>query len=150
MSEEKKLSKKKSSPSSKKSGKVVDDNKDKSVSKKSSANASKKGSPNVSHEEIDPEKGQENNQFGKNSVLRFPNYGESQKIPNQLSERPCVHHNQPLRYYCEACEEPICEECQYSGPHNTELHRISTLQEAFDARCNYLRQGTYGILLEKR
>lgn len=151
MSEEKKLTKKKSTTSSKKSLKAGDPKKkDKSISQKSSVNVSKKYSPNVSHDEILGEKPPEELPISQEPEPRFPAYPEAQKITKATPERLCVHHNQSLRFYCEACEEPICDECQYSGPHNTELHRVATLQEAFNARCNYLREGTYAMLLEKR
>ena len=151
MSEEQKLTKKKSTTSSKKSLKAADPKKkDKSVSKKSSVNGSKKPSPNVSHDELLGERQPEEVPLSREPEPRFPAYPEAHKITRTTPERLCVHHNQSLKFYCEACEEPICEECQYSGPHNTELHRVATLQEAFNARCNYLREGTYAMLLEKR
>ncbi|MFN9953244.1 MAG: B-box zinc finger protein [bacterium] len=28
-------------------------------------------------------------------------------------------HNQPLRYFCDSCEELICYDCTVMGPHNT-------------------------------
>lgn len=43
----------------------------------------------------------------------------------------CILHNQPLRYFCESCEELICYDCTVMGPHNTQLHRISSIDEAF-------------------
>ena len=78
-----------------------------------------------------------------------PQYQQPQPS-KPIPVRTCVHHNQALKYYCEACEEPTCEECHNSGPHNTELHRVATLQEAFNARYNYLGSGNYKTLLEKR
>ena len=151
MSEERKLTKKKSTTSSKKSIKpTAAKKKDKSISKKSSISGSKKASPNVSRNDSIADKNPETNALPQESEPHFPVYQEGQKQPNPIPERNCVHHGRPLRFYCEACEEPICEDCQFSGPHNTELHRISSLQEAFDARCGYLREGTYAALLEKR
>ncbi len=75
---------------------------------------------------------------------------QAPQVPKQPPVRLCVHHNQPLKFYCEACEEPTCEDCHTLGPHNTELHRVSSLQEAFNARYSYLSGGTYKTLLEKR
>lgn len=52
-------------------------------------------------------------------------------------KKSCIHHNQSLRFYCESCEEPICQECFHIGPHNNKLHRIVNLIDAF--RKNFSR-----------
>eukprot|EP01022_Parablepharisma_sp_SALTPOND_P032963 TRINITY_DN87965_c1_g1_i1.p1 TRINITY_DN87965_c1_g1~~TRINITY_DN87965_c1_g1_i1.p1 ORF type:complete len:901 (+),score=98.93 TRINITY_DN87965_c1_g1_i1:1663-4365(+) len=148
-------------------------------SKKSSVSGSKKGeSPTPSHEDFHTEtllsdKEKEKPQIEERLPLppeqitpnfpihqpmsfpsypdpRFQPYPQPRGPPKPIPQRSCVHHNLPLRYYCEACEEPICEDCHSIGPHNTELHRVATLQEAFAARYNYLSGGTYKTLLEKR
>jgi len=200
MSEEakdKKLTKKKSTTSSKKTlkddkDKSKDTSKDKSKdkkkstsSKKSSVSGSKKGeSPTASRDELptlsidkdnkekpSPEEQPlppvEQNTPGFTPTGQMPPvmpaYGDPRfqqqpqynvppvrSMPKPIPTRMCVHHNQPLRYYCEACEEPICEDCHSMGPHNTELHRVATCQEAFNSRYNYLSSGTYKTLLEKR
>jgi hypothetical protein len=31
----------------------------------------------------------------------------------------CLLHKQPLRYFCDSCEELICYDCTVMGPHNT-------------------------------
>ena len=50
----------------------------------------------------------------------------------------CYHHNNILDYYCESCNEPICYECQVVGPHNTKLHRISSISDSFKKKYNQL------------
>jgi len=131
---EKKLTKKKSSTLSKKLPK-----KDEGSQKNKSAISSKQFSvSNIEDLRPDPIL---SSRFKDN--VNAPIYRE-EKI------RPCVQHKQSLQYYCEACEEPICDECQFSGPHNTELHRVTTAQEAFTSRYKYLSSGTYQILIEKR
>lgn len=48
----------------------------------------------------------------------------------------CYHHNLPLRLYCESCDEPVCQNCQVMGPHNTQLHRVSSLFDVYRRRLN--------------
>ncbi len=48
----------------------------------------------------------------------------------------CYHHNNILKLYCESCEEPICNECQFIGPHNNKLHRISNIYDSFKKKFN--------------
>lgn len=50
----------------------------------------------------------------------------------------CYHHNNPLKYFCESCEEPICQECQMIGPHNNKLHKIISIFESFKKKYAYL------------
>ena len=114
-----------------------------SKKKDKSINLSKKSSVSEVNEDVRPDP------IFANKPKEGPiPYGEQKE--EGISIRMCVHHSQPLKFYCEACEEPICSECQYTGPHNTELHRVSTVQEAFTERYNYLSGGTYQMLMEKR
>jgi len=46
----------------------------------------------------------------------------------------CYHHQNIFEFYCESCNEPICSECQKIGPHNTNLHRIISINEAFNKK----------------
>ena len=52
----------------------------------------------------------------------------------------CYHHNNPLKYFCESCEEPICQECQMIGPHNNKLHKIITIFESYQKKYSYLSE----------
>jgi len=38
---------------------------------------------------------------------------------NNMRKKMCLLHKQPLRYFCESCEELICYDCTVMGPHNT-------------------------------
>ncbi len=80
---------------------------------------------------------------GKHEPLSPPEYTKPQPSI-------CPYHNQPFKYFCEACEEPICPDCQLLGPHNTELHRVSGLHDAFVPRFNYVTSQLYTELLRKR
>ncbi|EGR27031.1 hypothetical protein IMG5_202690 [Ichthyophthirius multifiliis] len=83
------------------------------------------------------------------------------KIKKRL--RLCLRHNLPLKYYCETYEELICDQCTIQGPHNTQvikqkinnkiyiqqLHRISTLQDAFNRRASKISYAIENNLVEK-
>lgn len=71
----------------------------------------------------------------------IPALRDHQRVP--ISEilrlkKLCYHHNNILDYYCESCNEPICYECQVVGPHNTKLHRISSINESFQKKHTQL------------
>ena len=64
----------------------------------------------------------------------IPSYKNHERIAlNEMShlKKMCYHHNSPLKFYCESCDEPICSECQIMGPHNTKLHKINNILETF-------------------
>lgn len=46
----------------------------------------------------------------------------------------CLIHGGELKFYCENTESLICHDCTIMGPHNTQLHRISKMDEAFSFR----------------
>ena len=54
--------------------------------------------------------------------------------PHVTKLKLCMLHNKPLRYYCDNYEELICYDCTVMGPHNTQLHRICNVEEAFRYR----------------
>lgn len=82
----------------------------------------------------------------------IPAYRNHERIPltemNHL-KKMCYHHNMPLKYYCESCEEPICHECQVVGPHNTKLHRISNVMDAFKNKYNTINNIIQNGLMRK-
>ena len=49
-------------------------------------------------------------------------------------------HKQQLRYFCVSCEELICYDCTVMGPHNTQLHRISSIEDAFRDRFDTINK----------
>ena len=62
----------------------------------------------------------------------------------------CYYHGQPLRFYCDNSEEPICYDCTVMGPHNTQLTRISSLEDAFRARYDIIYRAITKTLIPKR
>ncbi len=49
-----------------------------------------------------------------------------------------LHKGQPLKLFCESCEEPICHECQMIGPHNNKLHKIVNIIDSYRKKLNYV------------
>jgi palmitoyltransferase len=54
-----------------------------------------------------------------------------------------------LKFFCESCEEPICQDCHRIGPHNNKLHRITNVIETFRKKINYITQIVNNNLAEK-
>lgn len=65
-------------------------------------------------------------------------------------KKNCVLHKQPLRYFCDSCEELICYDCTVMGPHNTQLHRISSIDESFKYRFDGINKCIHTSLVPKR
>jgi len=65
-------------------------------------------------------------------------------------KKNCVLHKQPLRYFCDSCEELICYDCTVMGPHNTQLHRISSIDESFKYRFDGINKQIHASLVPKR
>ena len=72
----------------------------------------------------------------------FSNQIPTQNTQNEIDyikiKKLCYHHQHPLILYCDTCDEPICNECQIIGPHNTNYHRILNLQDAYNKRMSYI------------
>ena len=49
-----------------------------------------------------------------------------------------LHKTQPLKLFCESCEEPICHECQMIGPHNNKLHNVVNIIDSYRKKLNYV------------
>lgn len=65
-------------------------------------------------------------------------------------KRYCVLHKMPLIYFCVSCEELICYHCTTMGPHNTQLHRISSIEDAFKDRFDGINRQIHQSLVPKR
>ena len=59
-------------------------------------------------------------------------------------------HGKVLRYFCDTCEELICYDCTVMGPHNTQLHRICNMDEAFRFRFESVNKKIHESLVPKR
>jgi hypothetical protein len=47
-------------------------------------------------------------------------------------KKNCYHHtSNPLLYYCDTCNEPICIDCKEKGPHNSNLHNVCNIIEIY-------------------
>ena len=70
--------------------------------------------------------------------------------PNVTQTGNCLLHGKPLRYYCDTCEELLCHDCTVMGPHNTQLHRICNVEEAFRYRFETINKQIHQALVPKR
>lgn len=52
--------------------------------------------------------------------------------------------------YCETCEDVICYESPLMGQHNTQLHRISSIPDAFNSRYDIIVNAVKNTLIPKR
>lgn len=87
-----------------------------------------------------------------NQIHVIPAYRNHERIGLEEMghlKKLCYHHNLSLKYYCESCDEPICQQCQLVGPHNTKLHRITNLMDAYKTRYDKLNKMVEGSLLPK-
>ena len=57
--------------------------------------------------------------------------------------KTCMLHGKPLRYFCDSCEELLCYDCTVMGPHNTQLHRICNMEEAFRYRFETINRSIH-------
>ena len=76
--------------------------------------------------------------------------GGSMMQDHNMRKKMCLLHKQPLRYFCESCEELICYDCTVMGPHNTQLHRISSIEDAFKFRFETINKTITQCLVPKR
>ena len=59
---------------------------------------------------------------------------------NSFQKSCFLHNGQPLKLFCESCEEPICHECQMIGPHNNKLHKIVNIVDSYRKKLNYINE----------
>ena len=97
--------------------------------------------------------------FTENNPINYKYNGTGNFAVNNLKESElaleqnqnfCYHHNQELLLYCDSCEEPVCDHCTYLGPHNTQLHRINSIDEAYNGRVAKLSHLINANLIKKR
>ena len=70
-----------------------------------------------------------------------PIYKSHERVPiNEMKhlKHLCVHHNLPLKLFCDSCNEPACDECKISGPHDTKLHNVKNIIEAYNEKYKIL------------
>ena len=70
-----------------------------------------------------------------------PIYKSHERVPiNEMKhlKQLCVHHNLPLKLFCDSCNEPACEECKVSGPHDSKLHNVKNMIEAYNEKYKIL------------
>lgn len=87
------------------------------------------------------------NAFARGS---FAQSGEGGFMGMPKAPQTCALHGKPLKFYCENTESLSCYDCTVMGPHNTQLHRISNLDEAFRYRFETLNKTIHQSLVPKR
>lgn len=85
-----------------------------------------------------------------NGLMGTGNMAATAFLANLDRKKICLLHKQPLRYYCDSCDELICYDCTVMGPHNTQLHRISSIEEAFRYRFDSVNKNIHQSLVPKR
>ena len=68
-------------------------------------------------------------------------YDTNDNILTSSPNKSCfLHSNEQIQYFCESCEEPICQKCQMIGPHNNKLHKIVSISESFKNKFVYINK----------
>ena len=62
----------------------------------------------------------------------------------------CEIHRTAYIYYCETCEEVICNQCITLGPHNNQYHRIIKMTDAYKQRVFAMSECFRHNLIGKR
>jgi hypothetical protein len=70
--------------------------------------------------------------------------------PHVTVAKMCMLHSKPLKFFCDTCEELLCYDCTVMGPHNTQLHRICNLDEAFRYRFEMINKSIHTSIVPKR
>lgn len=47
-------------------------------------------------------------------------------LPGDKPQPLCLTHGKNLVLYCTSCEDPICEDCAMTGPHNNQVTAVVT------------------------
>ena len=98
-------------------------------------------------------------------VPSYRNHARKQLIPDNIfddnmsnnnnilfspTSKTCfLHINDSIQYFCESCEEPICQKCQMIGPHNNKLHKIVSISDSFKTKFMYINKIANKQLVEK-
>ena len=98
-------------------------------------------------------------------VPSYRNHARKQLIPDNIfddnmsnnnnilfspTSKTCfLHINESIQYFCESCEEPICQKCQMIGPHNNKLHKIVSISDSFKTKFMYINKIANKQLVEK-
>lgn len=91
----------------------------------------------------------------RKSLLSQELSNNNEYIPNNnilfspTSKTCFLHNNELIQYFCESCEEPICQKCQMIGPHNNKLHKIISISDSFKNKFLYINKIANKQLVEK-
>ena len=83
-------------------------------------------------------------------IHRVPfNNNHERKLLNEIPYllEKCIHHNLILKFFCENCNERICEQCFIKGPHNNNnCHKVLSIFDSFKLKINYLNKIVFSKL----
>lgn len=69
------------------------------------------------------------------------NNASNSNIFSSTANKNCfLHTEEQIQYFCESCEEPICQKCQMIGPHNNKLHKIVSISDSFKNKFIYINK----------
>lgn len=80
----------------------------------------------------------------QNSDHRRAKLQEAQHIINR-----CPDHLLKLKYFCETCNQPICDSCIKDGRHSSKHHSISSITESFQQKFDSLKSFISKELMKK-
>ena len=68
------------------------------------------------------------------------NISNNNILSSTLNKTCFLHSKEEIQYFCESCEEPICQKCQMIGPHNNKLHKIVSISDSFKNKFIYINK----------
>ena len=57
----------------------------------------------------------------KSKIVKTDSQPDTKREDESPKEKLCYLHGLKLIYFCETCEEPICDKCILLGPHNNQV-----------------------------
>eukprot|EP00002_Diphylleia_rotans_P039831 TRINITY_DN9331_c0_g1_i6.p1 TRINITY_DN9331_c0_g1~~TRINITY_DN9331_c0_g1_i6.p1 ORF type:complete len:487 (+),score=115.98 TRINITY_DN9331_c0_g1_i6:75-1535(+) len=88
---------------------------------------------------------------GGHAIPAFSLHQRTPYSPDQVSRRFCPQHpREVLRYYCDTCDTPICNQCRLVGDHQGSIHLAIELPEAYRMKHATLRSYISSALNPKK
>ena len=64
-----------------------------------------------------------------------------------MKQLKCEQHELPFSLFCDRCNELICDRCSIIGPHNTAIHSLSQIGQAYERRVKEIKERLNKIYL---
>lgn len=62
-----------------------------------------------------------------------------------MKQLRCQQHELPFSLFCDRCDEPVCDQCSVVGPHNSSIHSLSQLPQAYERRVQEIKERLHSI-----